>query len=275
MYGHFLSRSADMSASSIPQLYEDIFGVAAPNDFDHKNFRAFIPNRVDIGERIAWAQRSHGFTWTERMPFNRMQQKSAYESQECDCHSHDPQNAAMMFECLFARGCQNRQLQDLAENPASGPELEIFDTGSCKGYGVRAVCDIQQGSLICEYTGEFLNRAQFARRRQRPGSKSYLMKADTAVIDASRRGNAARFINHSCDPCAEVQVWSVPAASRRSLRTAVGIFACRLIKAGEEITYDYRFEAFDDGGELACECGASLCRGTLGKRKLACTRFTV
>jgi SET domain-containing protein len=138
---------------------------------------------------------------------------------------------------------------------------------------VRAVCDLQPGSLICEYTGESLNQVQFTKRRSAPGSKSYLMRAGSAVVDASRRGNAARFINHSCNPCAEVQVWSMPAAGGRSQRTAVGIFACRLIKAGEEITYDYRFEAFGDGGEIACECCASRCRGMLGKRKLACTQF--
>jgi hypothetical protein len=67
-------------------------------------YKPFIPNRVDIDERMTWAQRNHGFTWAECTTFNRMHLKSADEPHECYCHSHYPQNAAMMFECLFAHG---------------------------------------------------------------------------------------------------------------------------------------------------------------------------
>jgi hypothetical protein len=258
--------------SSVLQLYEDIFGVESAFDIDRKRSYTFIPNRVNSDERCRWAQAVHGFTWTEHTLFNRMRQKNTDEPQACDCNFANPQNAAMMYECLSAPGgnkCSNRQLQELAKHTESGPDLEIFDTEGRKGYGVRALCDLEMGTLICEYTGEALNARQFASRRLTLYSKSYFLRADDLVIDASRRGNTARFINHSCDPSAEVQVWSVPTADGRSLRTAVGIFAKRAIRAGEEITYDYRFETFEDAAELRCLCEAPGCRLIMGMRKVS------
>lgn len=265
--------SVDACASStVLQLYEDIFGVETALDIDRERLYTFIPNRASSDERCQWAQDVHGFTWTDYNVFSRVQQKNGDEPQACDCHFAKPQNAAMMYECLSAPGdnaCSNRQLQDLAKNTESGPDLEIFDTEGIKGYGVRALCDVEQGTLICEYTGEALNAKQFASRRRTRYSKSYYMRADNLVIDASRSGNAARFINHSCDPCAEVQVWSVPRADGRSLRTAVGVFAKRAIRAGEEITYDYRFETFEDAAEIRCLCEAPVCRLIMGNKKVS------
>ena len=262
----------EYGSSSVLQLYEDIFGVEPALSIDRKRSHTFIPNRASSDERCRWAQEVHGFMWTEHTLFRPMRQKNGDEPQACDCNFAKPQNAAMMYECLSAPGddaCSNRQLQDLAKHTESGPDLEIFDTEGIKGYGVRALCDVEQGTLICEYTGEALNARQFASRRQTLYSKNYFLRADDLVIDASRRGNAARFINHSCDPCAEVQVWSIPRADGRSLRTAVGIFAKRAIRAGEEITYDYRFETFDEAAEIRCLCGAPGCRLMMGKKKVS------
>jgi hypothetical protein len=254
-------------STSVLQLYEDIFGVESGFEIDRKRSHTFVPSRATSDERCRWAQEVHGFKWTEHTMFSRMRQKDADEPQACDCSCEKPQNAAMMYECLSAPGCTNRQLQELAKHTKSGPDLEIFDTEGVKGYGVRALCDLEQGALICEYTGEALNARQFACRRRTLSSKSYFLRADDFVIDASRHGNTARFINHSCDPCAEVQVWSVPKADGRSLRTAVGIFARRPIQAGEEITYDYRFETFEDAAEIRCLCEAPGCRLFMGAKK--------
>ncbi len=54
-----------------------------------------------------------------------------------------------------------------------------------------------------------------------------------ALIDATRKGNDARFINHSCEPNCQAEYWTVEG------RECVGIFTIQTIKAGEEITYDY------------------------------------
>ena len=39
--------------------------------------------------------------------------------------------------------------------------------------------------------------------------------------------------------------------------------ALRDIEAGQEVTYDYRFDEEDSDAKVACYCGSERCRGTL------------
>lgn len=61
-----------------------------------------------------------------------------------------------------------------------------------------------------EYVGEVLDTKEFKRRRkdysrgQNPHFYFMALKPDL-FIDATRKGNISRFINHSCDPNAETQ----------------------------------------------------------------------
>jgi hypothetical protein len=85
---------------------------------------------------------------------------------------------------------------------------------------------------------------------------------DAMVIDATRRGNSARWINHSCEPNCEIE----EEAHR------VFIDARRDINPGEELTYDYNLQIGEPHTRAAkrahaCFCGARRCRGTmLGER---------
>jgi [histone H3]-lysine36 N-trimethyltransferase len=58
------------------------------------------------------------------------------------------------------------------------------------------------------------------------------------VIDATRKGNISRYINHSCNPNAETQKWFVDGFTR------VGFFTTREVQPGEEISFDYKFERY-------------------------------
>ena len=73
------------------------------------------------------------------------------------------------------------------------------------------------------------------------------------IIDATTKGNSARFINHSCSPNCETQKWSVKGETR------IGIFAISVIQPGEELTFDYQFESVNDVHQR-CFCGADKCR---------------
>ncbi len=65
------------------------------------------------------------------------------------------------------------------------------------------------------------------------------------IIDGSPRSNAARYINHSCQPNAK--------AYRTGAR--VWIWSIRAIEAGEEITYDYGKRYFNEQIEPnGCKC---------------------
>ena len=43
----------------------------------------------------------------------------------------------------------------------------------------------------------------------------------------------------------------------------VGFFSRRLIRKGEEITFDYKYERYGQHAQK-CFCGAKICRGWLG-----------
>lgn len=88
-------------------------------------------------------------------------------------------------------------------------------------------------------------------------------------IDATNFGNAARFINHSCDGgnVARVLVrqtgWPLP---------HVALFASRRILAGEEITMSYgevQVEGQGDKNAPPCFCGSSNCLGVMPRDILA------
>lgn len=85
------------------------------------------------------------------------------------------------------------------------------------------------------------------------------MASDCAVqvVDACRRGNQARFINHSCEPNCETQKWMVKGELK------IGFFATRDIPAGAEVQFDYNFDRFGDR-PTKCHCGAPSCRGFIG-----------
>lgn len=57
------------------------------------------------------------------------------------------------------------------------------------------------------------------------------------------------YLNHSCDP--------------NAMRHGVTVFAWRSIAAGEEITIDYRLNAFDGDESWPCTCRADNCIGTV------------
>ena len=56
------------------------------------------------------------------------------------------------------------------------------------------------------------------------------------------------YLNHSCDP--------------NAMRSGVKVFAWRDIVPGEEITIDYRLNAFG-GNRWTCECGSANCTGEI------------
>ena len=84
--------------------------------------------------------------------------------------------------------------------------------------------------------------------------------SSSETIDAAERGNAGRFLNHSCEPNCETQKWMVNG------ELCIGIFALRDVAAGEELTFDYNFERYGDN-PIKCYCGSSKCGGWIGAAK--------
>lgn len=130
------------------------------------------------------------------------------------------------------------------------------------GRGVFATRRIRKGTRIIEYVGERLSHEEADRRYEdhdENDNHTFLFIVDKkTVIDAGVGGNAARFINHSCEGNCE----SVIEKGR------VYIEATRTIQPGQELGYDYEIGREPDDPPnvdeiFACRCGTPTCRGTM------------
>ena len=127
-------------------------------------------------------------------------------------------------------------------------------------WGLFAMEDIPSNAMVIEYVGEVIRQSVADDRERRYTDlgigSSYLFRIDEQkIIDATRCGAIARFMNHSCDPNCYAQVVQVEGDPR------IVIYSKRAIASGTEITYDYKFPLEDE--KIPCHCGAANCRGTL------------
>ncbi|KAJ9213316.1 hypothetical protein DTO166G4_5123 [Paecilomyces variotii] len=138
-----------------------------------------------------------------------------------------------------------------------------FARSAIHNWGLYAEENISANDMIIEYVGEKV-RQQVADMRERRYLKSgigssYLFRIDeNTVIDATKRGGIARFINHSCTPNCTAKIIKVDGSKR------IVIYALRDIERDEELTYDYKFEReWDSDDRIPCLCGSSGCKGFL------------
>ncbi|CAL9705937.1 unnamed protein product [Knipowitschia caucasica] len=126
------------------------------------------------------------------------------------------------------------------------------------GRGLFCKRNIEAGEMVIEYAG-IVVRSVLTDKREKyydgKGIGCYMFRIDDFdVVDATMHGNAARFINHSCEPNCFSRVINVEG------RKHIVIFALRKIYRGEELTYDYKFPIEDASSKLNCNCGARRCR---------------
>lgn len=120
---------------------------------------------------------------------------------------------------------------------------------SSAGLGLFADEDIKKDQLIIEYTGDRISEEEANRR----GGRYLFQVTDDLVIDGKDRKHTARYINHACKPNAE--------AEHDEEDDRIYIRACKNIKAGDEITYDYGKEYMKDIiGPEGCKCATCLAK---------------
>ena len=110
--------------------------------------------------------------------------------------------------------------------------------------------DIPAGRRVIEYTGKRLTLMQAFKIR--PPQDIYIAWINPKLyVDGRRQGSGAELMNHSCQP---------NLVSRR-IRRRLYLFSRRKIRAGEELTWSYRYPIKVQ--RIPCRCGARRCRGTL------------
>jgi SET domain-containing protein len=112
------------------------------------------------------------------------------------------------------------------------------------GTGVFALEPIHKNTRIIDYAGELVPNEESEAREER-----YLAEGCIWVFRVSRQwsrdaavgGNIARFINHACKPNCWIEI----------VDQTIWIRASRLIRTGEELTYDY---STDGEQTIPCRC---------------------
>lgn len=148
----------------------------------------------------------------------------------------------------------------------AGRRIQVRRSG-VHGKGVFALQPIAKGERIIEYMGEVVTWPQAQKRHPHdprdPNHTFFFHIDEKHVIDAAVGGNAARWINHACEPNCQ--------AEEEDGR--VFIDALRDIAPGEELFYDYGLiidERYTPAlkKQYQCLCGSKRCRGTmLGKKR--------
>jgi uncharacterized protein len=128
-------------------------------------------------------------------------------------------------------------------------ELVEIRVSPIHGLGGFATADIATGTLVLEYVGEKIDKAE-SRRRCAESNRFIFYLDDEWDLDGSVPENPARFLNHGCSPNCEAQ----------RIAGQIWIVACKPIRAGDEITFNYGYE-LANYLEHVCRCGAANCVG--------------
>ena len=176
--------------------------------------------------------------------------------------------------------------------------VEVFFTRD-RGWGLRTLEEIKAGTFVAAYVGEILSLKEAQRRWDSMQSKNYIYvlkehygasnqketRTYRTIIDPRKFGNAARFINHSCDPNLILHP-----IRGDSVVPSLSLFAKRNISPFDELTMSYhpsegeeiqsegskceveintdskaaQKRSFEDPTRRTqCRCGASCCQGFL------------
>jgi len=151
------------------------------------------------------------------------------------------------------------QYRELRKRPFD--ERLLVRKSKIHGYGLFTKETIAEGQMIVEYQGQMISQSVADEREKKYEEMGigscYMFRLDeNTIIDATRCGNLARFINHSCDPKAYARVVTVENNEKK-----IVIFAKRTIETGDEVTYDYKFPIEEEA--IPCDCSAPNCIGRM------------
>jgi len=120
---------------------------------------------------------------------------------------------------------------------------------SSSGLGLYSNIEIKKGSFVIEYTGNLITTEEANKK----GGK-YLFEINSKwTIDGTKRENISRYINHSCKPNCIAYI----------VGKKVKIYSLKNINPGEELTYNYGKEYFDEYIKpYGCKCNYCIKKRT-------------
>lgn len=192
-----------------------------------------------------------------------------------DCMNRMMQFICDQKSCPNGANCTNVRL---GKRPAIKTTVTFYGN---RGFGLKTLEPIKANDFIDEYRGEVIDLVEAGKRvteEYKATGNYYLLDYDSAageLLDGGRKGNITRYANHSCDPNCRIEKFIICGTDEAlSAEFEIGLFALRDIAAGEELTYNYGWSAFQPrditGAPTAqvppeqCLCGAENCSGILG-----------
>lgn len=187
----------------------------------------------------------------------------------------DLNSPQVIYECNAACKCNVKLCPNMIIQKGCQARLVLFKTRS-RGWGVRTVDNLRQGSFIGVYSGELITASESLQRKD----DTYLFNLSTAdifyvdqnnseqssqheqyVCDAKMFGNFTRFINHSCNPnVIGIRSFTDHHDPRFPY---IAFFANQDIKAGSELTLNYGDNYWIvkcKRDKIYCLCKKSACK---------------
>ncbi len=120
----------------------------------------------------------------------------------------------------------------LADSDLYNPDYIVVLDSPIQGKGIFTTKPCEAGEVLMIIAGETINADECLRREDEEANVYIFYNDDDTYIDTAMT-EKIRYINHSCEPNAEVKDRD---------RDSLYLVALRSIEAGEEITIDYDYE---------------------------------
>ncbi|XP_024008310.1 probable inactive histone-lysine N-methyltransferase SUVR1 [Eutrema salsugineum] len=219
-------------------------------------------------------QRKQVLQFCQECPLEKAKKEEILEP----CKGHIKRKAIKecWIKCGCAKRCGNRLVQRGIHN-----KLEVFFTPNGKGWGVRTLERLAQGSFVCEYAGEILTITELYQRRSENeltspvildahwGSEECLEDDKSLCLDGTGYGNISRFLNHRCLDANLIEI-PVQVETPYQHYYRLAFFTTRDIEAMEELTWDYGIDFNDEDclmKHFDCVCGSRFCRNIKQAKK--------
>ncbi|KAL7581353.1 hypothetical protein ACA910_006109 [Epithemia clementina (nom. ined.)] len=196
-----------------------------------------VERSIFCTDACAWGSRSKNF-------FRGCDCRSSCTTSNCSCFANSRECNPDLCRCDTCTDPPNRsaQTQRCRNDNLSmhrGTEIVIGKSEVPKaGWGAFAKRALAKGDFLGEYVGEMISQEEADRRGQlydiRNHSSLFMLTADVA-LDADRKGNLMRYINHSATPNTTPRTITVNGDNR------IGFFALQDIEAQTELTFNYGY----------------------------------
>lgn len=135
------------------------------------------------------------------------------------------------------------------------------------GWGLFTTTElIIAGSVVLPYNGEVISELEFLRRRSLGWDNRYMMRIGNFYIEALHKCSLARYINNSCSPNMEAQVWTCEGKLICNLVAVENINGSIQVPVQLTFKYGWTLDEFDDDSLIdlhPCYCGHSCCTGSI------------